>query len=68
MVMRQAFGGLLWGKQFYYYDVSRWLDGDRAQPPPPPGRAGGRNSRWRSFDAFDIMSMPETRPQRPPGQ
>jgi hypothetical protein len=59
MVMRQAFGGLLWGKQFYYYDVSRWLDGDPAQPPPPPGRAAGRNSRWRSFDAFDIMSMPD---------
>jgi hypothetical protein len=59
MVMRQAFGGLLWGKQFYYYDVSRWLDGDPAQPPPPPGRASGRNSRWRSFDAFDIMSMPD---------
>jgi hypothetical protein len=59
MVMRQAFGGLLWGKQFYYYDVSRWLDGDPAQPPPPPGRGGGRNSRWRSFDAFDIMSMPD---------
>jgi hypothetical protein len=59
MVMRQAFGGLLWGKQFYYYDVSRWLDGDPAQPPPPPGRAGGRNSRWRGFDAFDIMSMPD---------
>jgi hypothetical protein len=59
MVMRQAFGGLLWGKQFYYYDVSRWLDGDPAQPPPPPGRAGGRNSRWRNFDAFDIMSMPD---------
>jgi len=59
MVMRQAFGGLLWGKQFYYYDVSRWLDGDPAEPPPPPGRAAGRNSRWRSFDAFDIMSMPD---------
>ncbi len=59
MVMRQAFGGMLWGKQFYYYDVSRWLDGDPAQPPPPPGRAAGRNSRWRSFDAFDIMSMPD---------
>ena len=59
MVMRQAFGGLLWGKQFYCYDVSRWLDGDPAQPPPPPGRAAGRNSRWRSFDAFDIMSMPD---------
>jgi hypothetical protein len=59
MVMRQAFAGLLWSKQFYYYDVARWLDGDPARPAPPPGRAAGRNSRWRSFDAFDIMSMPD---------
>ena len=59
MVMRQAFAGMLWGKQFYYYDVARWLDGDPAQPPPPPGRSAGRNHRWRGFDAFDIMSMPD---------
>jgi hypothetical protein len=59
LVMRQAFAGLLWSKQFYYYDVARWLDGDPAQPPPPPGREAGRNSRWRNFNAFDIMSMPD---------
>ena len=59
MVMRQAFAGMLWCKQMYYYDVARWLDGDPAQPPPPAGRAAGRNSRWRHFDAFDIMSMPD---------
>jgi hypothetical protein len=59
MVMRQAFAGMLWSKQLYYYDVGRWLDGDPAQPAPPPGRASGRNSRWRAFDAFDIMSMPD---------
>ena len=58
-VMRQAFSGMLWSKQFYYYDVSRWLDGDPAQPPPPPGRAAGRNARWRNLNAFDIMSMPD---------
>jgi hypothetical protein len=58
-VMRQAFAGLLWSKQLYYYDVARWLDGDPAQPPPPPGRGAVRNGRWRSFDAFDIMSMPD---------
>ena len=57
--MRQAFAGMLWSKQLYNYDVSRWLDGDPAQPPPPPGRRGGRNSRWRNFDSFDIMSMPD---------
>jgi mannosylglycerate hydrolase MGH1-like protein len=58
-VMRQAFSGMLWGKQFYYYDVARWLDGDPGQPAPPEGRRGGRNARWRNFDAFDIMSMPD---------
>jgi hypothetical protein len=57
--MRQAFAGMLCSKQLYNYDVSRWLDGDPTQPPPPPGRSGGRNARWRSFDAFDIMSMPD---------
>ncbi len=58
-VMRQAFAGLLWSKQFYYYDVSRWLDGDPTEPPPPPGRRAVRNTRWENFDAFDIMSMPD---------
>ena len=57
--MRQAFAGMLWGKQLYNYDVARWLDGDPAQPAPPPGRRGGRNSRWRNFDSFDLMSMPD---------
>jgi hypothetical protein len=59
MVMRQAFAGLLWSKQLYYYDVSRWLEGDPTQPPPPASRRGGRNSRWANFNAFDIMSMPD---------
>ena len=59
LVMRQAFAGLLWGKQLYHYDVARWLDGDPAQPTPPPQRLTGRNSRWRAFNAFDIMSMPD---------
>jgi len=58
-VMRQAFSGMLWSKQFYYYDVGRWLDGDPAQPTPPAERLSGRNSRWRNFNAFDIMSMPD---------
>jgi hypothetical protein len=59
MVMRQAFAGLLWSKQLFYYDVARWLDGDPAQPTPPPERLTGRNARWRTFNAFDIMSMPD---------
>jgi hypothetical protein len=59
MVMRQAFAGLLWSKQLFYFDVKRWLDGDPGQPTPPAERHGGRNARWRNFDAFDIMSMPD---------
>jgi len=59
MVMRQAFAGMLWSKQFYNYDVATWLDGDPAQPAPPPGRELNRNGRWRNFNAFDIMSMPD---------
>ncbi len=59
MVMRQAFSGMLWSKQLYYYDVARWLEGDPAQPAPPASRWTGRNHRWQHFDAFDIMSMPD---------
>jgi hypothetical protein len=59
MVMRQGFAGLLWSKQLFYYDVARWLDGDPGQPTPPPERLTGRNCKWRNFDAFDIMSMPD---------
>ena len=59
MVMRQAFAGMLWSKQLFYYDVARWLDGDPTQPTPPQQRLKGRNARWRNFNAFDIMSMPD---------
>jgi len=59
MVMRQAFAGMLWSKQLFYYDVARWLDGDPGQLPPPASRKTGRNARWRNFSAFDIMSMPD---------
>ena len=59
MVMRQAFSGMLWSKQLYNYDVARWLEGDPTQPTPPPQRQSGRNSKWRNFDSFDLMSMPD---------
>ena len=57
--MRQAFSGMLWSKQLFYYDVARWLDGDPTQPTPPSQRLSGRNAHWRNFNAFDIMSMPD---------
>jgi hypothetical protein len=58
-VMRQAFGGLLWSKQFYHYDVRSWLDGDPAGPPPPPERLKGRNHEWTHLYNDDIISMPD---------
>jgi hypothetical protein len=59
LVLRQACAGLLWSKQLFYYDVARWLDGDPTQPEPPESRKGGRNAKWRNFDGFDIISMPD---------
>jgi len=58
-IIRQAFAGMLWSKQYYGYDVARWLDGDPGQPAPPPERKAGRNAGWRHFDAADILSMPD---------
>ncbi len=59
LVLRQASAGMLWSKQLFYYDVARWLDGDPTQPEPPAVRKNGRNSKWRNFDGFDIISMPD---------
>jgi hypothetical protein len=60
LVQRQAYAGLLWSKQFYYYDVDRWLDGDPGTLPPPRERAAGRNSGWRHLNNADVLSMPDT--------
>jgi hypothetical protein len=59
LVLRQSLAGMLWSKQLYAYNVARWLDGDSTQPTPPASRLTGRNSHWRTFDALDIMSMPD---------
>jgi mannosylglycerate hydrolase MGH1-like protein len=58
-VQRQAFAGLLWSKQFYYYDLARWLRGDPGQPPPPPERLRGRNHDWTQLYNSDVLSMPD---------
>ena len=58
-IQRQAFAGLLWSKQFYYFHVREWLDGDPLQPPPPESRKHGRNSGWPHLLAEDIISMPD---------
>ncbi len=58
-IQRQAFAGLLWSKQFYHFEVRRWLDGDSATPKPPDARKGGRNSTWGHLFNSDVISMPD---------
>ncbi len=58
-VMRQAFAGLLWSKQFYHYDIGRWLKGDPTGPEPPVERLRGRNHDWTHLYNADVISMPD---------
>jgi hypothetical protein len=59
MVVRQAVAGLMWGKQFFHFDVARWLEGDPAAEPPPATRRHGRNSHWWHMNSCDVLSMPD---------
>ncbi|MCS5721264.1 glucosidase [Herbiconiux sp. CPCC 203407] len=59
VVARQAFAGLTWSKQFYHFDVRRWLAGDPVSPPPPPERRGIRNGDWRHLAGHDVILMPD---------
>ena len=58
-IMRQALGSLLWSKQFYHYDLNRWLKGDPGGPDIPPARTNGRNKEWRHLYNADVISMPD---------
>ena len=56
-IVRQALAGMIWSKQFFHFDVHRWLQGDRIAPPPE--RQRGRNHAWRHLRAHDVVSMPD---------
>ncbi len=58
-VQRQAFAGMIWSKQFFYYDVPEWIKGDPTQPAPPGERKWGRNREWSHLNNADIISMPD---------
>jgi len=59
LIQRHALAGMIWSKQFYYYDVPQWLAGDPGQPPPPAGRKHGRNHEWEHLNNADVISMPD---------
>ena len=60
-VMRQALAGMLWSKQFYYYDVDRWLEERGADPLAPASsrKPAPRNSQWYHMVNADVISMPD---------
>jgi hypothetical protein len=57
-VMRQALAGMLWSKQFYFYDVNRWLS-ERGASPLQKKRHAPRNEHWHHMSNADIISMPD---------
>jgi hypothetical protein len=57
-VMRQALAGMLWSKQFYRYDVDKWLV-ERGADPFNPHRRAPRNEQWHHMYNADILSMPD---------
>ncbi|MFN7730676.1 MAG: MGH1-like glycoside hydrolase domain-containing protein, partial [Pirellula sp.] len=58
-VARQAYAGLIWTKQFYYYVVDAWMQGDPEGRPLPKSRQLGRNSDWKHLFNRDVISMPD---------
>ena len=57
-VMRQALAGMLWSKQFYFFDVNRWLT-ERGAARFSPTRPAPRNDHWHHMYNADIISMPD---------
>jgi hypothetical protein len=58
-IMRQALAGMLWSKQFYYYDVDKWLEEHGADPFESEGPRAPRNGHWHHMHNADIISMPD---------
>jgi hypothetical protein len=58
-VMRQALAGMMWSKQFYYFDLNRWLEERGCDPYLPSSNRGSRNEHWHHMYNADVISMPD---------
>ncbi len=58
-IQRQAYAGMLWTKQWYYYNVFEWTKGDPSMPKPDEVRKKGRNNAWKHLYTSNILSMPD---------
>ncbi|MBS0267019.1 MAG: glucosidase [Planctomycetes bacterium] len=59
LVVRQAMAGLMWTKQFYHYDVDKWLEERGSDPFKSNRKAAPRNDHWHHMYNGDIISMPD---------
>jgi mannosylglycerate hydrolase MGH1-like protein/glycosyl hydrolase family 63 len=59
LVQRQAFAGMIWSKQYFYFDIPEWIKGDPEQVAPPAERRRGRNHEWMHLNNADVISMPD---------
>ena len=59
LISRQALAGLLWSKQYYHYDIERWISTGDGISPPFNGRKYGRNWDWQHLKNQDIILMPD---------
>ncbi len=59
LIQRQAFANLLWSKQFYLFNVRKWLKGDNDTLPPPISRNTIRNQHWKHLNSKRILIMPD---------
>ncbi len=58
-VHRQALAGMLWSKQYYYFDLDRWLVEHASHPLVGTGKGGARNPEWYHMLNSDVISMPD---------
>ncbi len=58
-VFRQALAGMLWTKQFYHYDVDKWLEERGSDPFKANRKAAPRNDHWHHMYNGDVISMPD---------
>ncbi len=58
-VMRQALAGMMWSKQYYYFDVNRWLEERGSDPYAANRKAAPRNQHWHHLYNADVISMPD---------
>jgi len=58
-VHRQALAGMLWGKQYYYFDLEQWLSDHKCHPLVETSRRDVRNAEWFHMLNSDVISMPD---------